>query len=86
MFALILNQELGLPLSYIAPSCFVLYFAVGFWCLNFSCPRCGKPFNSGYWHNLRFHSFFATKCVNCGLPKWADPQAENYEETKGDGR
>jgi hypothetical protein len=32
------------------------------------CARCGKWFASTWWYNL---SFFARKCVHCGLPKYA---------------
>jgi hypothetical protein len=39
--------------------------------LRFPCPRCGKWFFAKWW----YHNNFARKCVHCGLPKWADPNA-----------
>jgi hypothetical protein len=35
------------------------------------CPRCGKPFHSTRWG----YNAFARRCLNCGLPRWADPSA-----------
>jgi hypothetical protein len=32
------------------------------------CPRCGKWFAATWWYSK---SFFARKCVHCGLPKYA---------------
>jgi hypothetical protein len=32
----------------------------------FRCPRCGKPVFIGVWSNA-----FASRCLNCKLPKWA---------------
>jgi len=33
----------------------------------FRCPRCGRPFFVGLVSNA-----FASRCVNCKLPKWAE--------------
>ena len=33
---------------------------------NLSCPRCGKPFFHTNWST----NSTASKCVNCGFPKW----------------
>jgi uncharacterized metal-binding protein (TIGR02443 family) len=30
------------------------------------CPRCGKWFSGAWWYN---NSYFARKCVHCGLEK-----------------
>ena len=40
-------------------------------CLRFRCPRCGKWFFSKWW----YHNAFARRCVHCGLPKYASPDA-----------
>ena len=43
--------------------------------LRFPCPRCGKWFFAKWW----YHNNFARKCVHCGLPKWADPNAASSQ-------
>ena len=46
-----------------------------FWCIAifrfefFPCPRCGRAFATTWLCN---RSFFASKCVHCGLPKFDD--------------
>jgi hypothetical protein len=35
----------------------------------FRCPRCGEWFSGTWWYNL---SYFARKCVHCGLPKFSE--------------
>jgi len=35
--------------------------------MRWRCPRCDKPFLSTTWA----HNSFATRCLHCGLPKWA---------------
>jgi len=41
--------------------------------VDWSCPRCGKPFHAtvhaGF---IRWRNPFARRCVHCGLPKWAE--------------
>jgi hypothetical protein len=38
--------------------------------MTFLCPRCRYPFFRTSW----YHNPLATKCVHCGLPKWANSQ------------
>ncbi|MDR3722065.1 MAG: hypothetical protein P4L00_10730 [Candidatus Acidoferrales bacterium] len=44
-----------------------LIFLTGIRVNTFLCPRCGKWFSTIWWYNL---SFFARRCVHCGLPKY----------------
>jgi hypothetical protein len=72
---------LGAPLSMLAgsdvPAGIVAVSLMAAWWFvchqvgRFSCPRCGKPFFHTWW----YHNGFARRCVHCGLPKWADPEA-----------
>lgn len=48
---------------------FALLFWTNFRVMNFPCPRCGQPF----FHGAGYFNGFARKCVNCKLPKWAEP-------------
>jgi hypothetical protein len=37
-----------------------------------SCPRCGRPFHFKQYRLGRISNPFARRCLNCGLPKWAE--------------
>ncbi len=40
----------------------------------FSCPRCNQPFFSKLIIGpFGYYNVFASKCLNCGLPKWEEP-------------
>jgi len=77
--AMALFFGVGLPLSSLTgiKADYFFYPIAGAWMLaflitrlritSFLCPRCGKFFFSILWYR---HPF-ASKCVHCGLPKWA---------------
>jgi hypothetical protein len=49
------------------------HIVVGFRFTLWRCPRCSKPFHSKGLHQR----ILATKCLNCGLPQWAEgPEVE----------
>lgn len=85
LFALLVPlsyQLLGETGPYIvAVCCFVMgLFGIFYWCTA-PCPRCSKPFYTGKF----FHSAFAWKCMNCGIPKYSAFVPEEQPDFKGDG-
>jgi hypothetical protein len=40
-------------------------------CMFWPCPRCGRPFHTTWCYG----SWFARRCIHCGLPKWAPSKA-----------
>ncbi|MGI8788312.1 MAG: hypothetical protein ACR2HG_11185 [Pyrinomonadaceae bacterium] len=77
---------IGLPLAVtkFSPTLFYVYlsalgaagFAIsvfGFYQTHWKCPRCGQPFfRRPDWLGKIFYNLFARRCMNCGLPKWAE--------------
>jgi hypothetical protein len=51
---------------------------VGYRAKSFRCPRCGKPF---FCWGL-YHNGFTRKCLHCGLPKWAKPGTDKWQQGK----
>jgi hypothetical protein len=45
------------------------FIYVAIWSQSFPCPRCGEYFCRKWWYNK---SFFAEKCVHCGLEKYSN--------------
>jgi predicted RNA-binding Zn-ribbon protein involved in translation (DUF1610 family) len=68
----------GLVIPVLVPICLIAWFIGFVWSSMtlsyFKCPACARPFiireTGGY-------NGFTSKCLNCGLPKWAEPQCAN---------
>jgi len=54
----------------------VLFSTAQFRLLAWRCPRCGKMF-AGNWFPNRI--YLVSKCVHCGLPKYANSSPEESE-------
>ena len=69
--ALLGNYLFGsFSLGYAAAMVWIVAFVILGTRLNtWPCPRCGKWFCATWWYSK---SFFARKCVHCGLPKYAN--------------
>jgi len=55
------------PASLVAVLWLALFAFYGIRLQLWRCPRCGKWFAATWWYNK---SFFARRCVHCGLPKF----------------
>ena len=56
------------PFAVVAITWFIALGVVDRKASSFKCPRCGK-----YFFSRRFYfNGFTKKCLNCGLPKWAE--------------
>lgn len=61
--------------AFVVAIAWMVFFAIaGNLALRFPCPRCGKWFFAKWW----YHNSFARRCVHCGLPKYADPTTESF--------
>lgn len=56
----------------------VAFAATGSRMIYWECPRCGKWFHAKWWAS----SPFTSKCVHCGLPKWAGADAEGNKRAE----
>jgi hypothetical protein len=49
---------------------FITWFFLGFWALDFRCPRCRKTFYMKWMAG----DPFTRHCLHCGLPIWAEEE------------
>jgi predicted membrane metal-binding protein len=56
------------PMMVIAFSWLFAFLASGWYMNVWICPCCGNPYFKRRW----FYNQFTSKCVHCGLKKWAD--------------
>jgi len=54
----------------------IAFAVVGYFKVNFTCPRCGETYFLKYdprpGHQDFWNKPWARHCLHCGLPKWAD--------------
>lgn len=79
-----INRKLFSSISLMFPAALIwaaLYMFVAFRLRVFPCPRCGKNFFAGIFHNpadllTRPNAFLGRECVHCGLQKFAEPRED----------
>ena len=65
-----LLERIGMSsmVHYIFPIWFAALFIFDIAAMNFNCPRCEGKF----FYRTVFKNRFTSKCLHCGLPKWAE--------------
>jgi hypothetical protein len=76
VFTVLMSKAFGtfFPSFVFAGIWMLMFAATGARLSTWPCPKCGKWFSVSWWYNK---SFFARKCVHCGLPKFADSDTGN---------
>ena len=70
----------GVPVFITAILCIAAVIGTANYRSNWKCPRCGKA----YFWKWTGHNPFASKCVHCGLPKYAQSDLNGASEEMND--